>query len=344
MNDQGKREVHTPINGSKHSYKHWLTTGLIVLLIAALIACIINIHTMDTSAKALTQQLSIQQSAVTSLTNAASNADAALAEQQSVLAEMESKLKEKESAISSYETKVSDLNSRLQQGKKPSSGKGASVSAYATVAVTNKTCYLTFDDGPSENTLEILKILDRYHVKATFFVIGSDHLSYVKQMKNAGHTVGLHSYSHNYSKIYASQKAYFDDLQKISDAVEDYIGEAPKVIRFPGGASNTVSKHYCKGIMSSLSTQTRKQGYVYFDWNVDSLDASGNNVAVTKMVNNIKKEGGHHKQDVVLMHDTDAKDTTVEALPAIIEFYIEKGYTFAPLTTSTPPVTHGINN
>ena len=215
---------------------------------------------------------------------------------------------------------------------------------YPQDEITQKTCYLTFDDGPSYNTLKILDILAEYDIKATFFVVNTGNLSYLKQIHEAGHTVALHSYTHNYSKIYASQKAYFDDLQKISDAVKDQIGIESKVIRFPGGSSNTVSKSYCTGIMSALSVETANQGYVYFDWNISSGDADGNNVPASKIVANVKKYGGYSKQDIVLMHDTGAKDTTVEALPEIIEYYISRGYTFAPITVNTPPIQHGINN
>ena len=215
---------------------------------------------------------------------------------------------------------------------------------YPQDEITQKTCYLTFDDGPSHNTLKVLDILEQYGVKATFFVMGTGNLSYVKKIHEAGHTVALHTYSHEYSQIYASQKAYFDDLQKISDAVKAQIGIESKVIRFPGGSSNTVSTNYCTGIMSALAVETANQGYVYFDWNIDSTDASGNNVPASTIVANVKKYGGRSKQDIVLMHDTGAKGTTVEALPQIIEYYIEKGYTFAPITVNTPPVHHGINN
>ena len=210
--------------------------------------------------------------------------------------------------------------------------------------VSEKTCYLTFDDGPSYNTLKVLDILKQYGIRATFFVKNSDNLEYLKQIHAAGHTVALHTYSHEYSEIYASQKAYFEDLQKISDAVKAQIGIESKIIRFPGGSSNTVSKEYCTGIMTALAKETANQGYVYFDWNVDSSDASGNNVPASKILESIQNQGNYSDHEIVLMHDTGAKDTTVEALPQIIEFYQANGYTFAPITLDTPPVQHGINN
>ncbi|WP_288162231.1 polysaccharide deacetylase family protein [Dubosiella newyorkensis] len=150
-------------------------------------------------------------------------------------------------------------------------------------AYGKKVVYLTFDDGPSENTAKILDILDKYNAKATFFVTGN-HPEYNKYMKRAakeGHTIGLHTYTHNYSQLYSSEEAYFDDLQQISDMVEDVTGKKSKVIRFPGGSSNMISANYVDGLMTTLTQKVQEQGYQYFDWNVDSTDASGNGVPVS---------------------------------------------------------------
>ncbi len=322
--------------------------GIIILLIGALVSTVVVIRNQNEDIDSLSGKIASQQSAIQDLNEKNSSANATIDDQNASIAGLESDNAKKDKDINAYKDQVSDLTSRyneLLQTKKTASQSTASrVSQYGTVAVTEKTCYLTFDDGPSENTLKILDILEKYRVKATFFVIGTNKLSYTKQIHEQGHTVALHTYSHKYSSIYRSQKAYFDDLTKIGNAVKQYTGVDAKVIRFPGGSSNTVSRSYCTGIMTALATETLNQGYVYYDWNVDSTDASGNNVPVSQIMNNIKTYGGKHKQDVVLMHDTDSKDTTVEALPQIIEFYIEKGYTFAPITVQTPQVTHGINN
>ena len=210
--------------------------------------------------------------------------------------------------------------------------------------LTQKIVYLTFDDGPSENTGKILDILKEYNVKATFFVTGNNqkYNNLMKRAHDEGHTVGLHTYSHNYKEVYASEDAYFKDLQKISDLVEQVTGEKSYVIRFPGGSSNTVSAEYSKGLMTILTKKVQEKGYQYFDWNCDSTDASGNNVPVDKLIKNATSCSSQHIN--ILMHDTDAKDTTVEALPKIIEHYRAAGYTFKGITVDSYSAHHGVNN
>ena len=211
-------------------------------------------------------------------------------------------------------------------------------------AYGKKVVYLTFDDGPSENTAKILDILDKYNAKATFFVTGN-HPEYIKYMKRAakeGHTIGLHTYTHNYSQLYSSEEAYFDDLQQISDMVEDVTGKKSKVIRFPGGSSNMISANYVDGLMTTLTQKVQEQGYQYFDWNVDSTDASGNGVPVSQLVENATASDDQYIN--ILMHDTDAKDTTVEALPEIIKYYKDKGYVFLGLDTDSYAPHHNVVN
>ena len=207
-----------------------------------------------------------------------------------------------------------------------------------------KVAYLTFDDGPSANTQKILEILDRYNVKATFFVTGNNqaynHL--IKAAHDKGHTIALHTYCHDYPKIYASTSAYFDDLTKVGNMVKDLIGHVPKYVRFPGGASNTVSRKYCPGIMSVLSKELIARGYQYYDWNVDSTDASGNNVPVSKIVANATNSNANNIN--ILFHDTAAKSTTVQALPAIIENYLSRGYRFEAINDSSFVPHQKVNN
>lgn len=207
-----------------------------------------------------------------------------------------------------------------------------------------KTVYLTFDDGPSENTDKILDILKKYNAKGTFFVTGNNkkYNDSLKRIIDEGSTVALHTYSHDYAKVYASEEAYFDDLQKISDMVKSVTGVESKVIRFPGGSSNTVSRKYCPGLMTELTKAVQKKGYQYFDWNCDSTDASGNHIPVDTLVANATSSSAQHIN--ILMHDTAAKDTTVKALPRIIEYYKKHGYSFEPLTADSYPVHHSVNN
>ena len=201
-----------------------------------------------------------------------------------------------------------------------------------------KVVYLTFDDGPSENTKKIMDILAKYNAKATFFVTGRNQkYNYlIKDAYNAGHTIGLHTYSHDYQTVYSSVEAYFDDLNKVGQMVKNEIGFVPHYIRFPGGSSNTISRKYCQGIMSTLTKEVIEKGYQYYDWNGDSTDASRNHVAVDKLIRNGTL--CHDNNVMILCHDTQAKDTTVQALPAIIEHYRNLGYTFKGIddTTFTP--------
>ena len=233
------------------------------------------------------------------------------------------------------------------QAKKQNTSQPAKESApvqTAPVKTGEKICYLTFDDGPSENTLEILEILKKYNVKATFFVINSKQIGYVKNIYEAGHTVGLHSATHNYSKIYSSTDAYFNDLEEISDKVESIIGIKPNVIRFPGGSSNTVSKKYCTGIMSRLTKLVAEKGYYYFDWNVESGDANKNTASYTYIRNNVLNGAKNKNTACVLMHDSAAKTTTAQALPEIIEGLSKMGYRFEALSDKANGYHHRVNN
>lgn len=207
-----------------------------------------------------------------------------------------------------------------------------------------KVVYLTFDDGPSANTQKILEILDRYNAKATFFVTGTNqNYNYlIKEAHNKGHTIGLHTYSHDYKAVYASVDAYFDDLTKVGNMVKDLIGSTPKYIRFPGGASNTISRKYTPGIMTTLSKEVINRGYQYYDWNGDSTDASGNNVPVNKLIANATSSKSNNIN--ILFHDTSAKSTTVQALPAIIENYLARGYRFEAIDDNSFVPHQKVNN
>lgn len=208
----------------------------------------------------------------------------------------------------------------------------------------NKIVYLTFDDGPSANTQKILNILGKYSAKATFFVTGNGQkYNYlIKDAYQKGHTIGLHTYTHDYAKVYASVDAYFADLNRIGQMVKNQIGFVPHYIRFPGGSSNAVSKKYCTGIMSTLVNEVQNRGYQYYDWNVSSDDATGNNVPVSTIVRSSTSSNANNI--MILMHDTQAKSTTVEALPQIIEYYQSQGYVFKGIDDSSFTPHHHVNN
>lgn len=208
----------------------------------------------------------------------------------------------------------------------------------------NGVIYLTFDDGPSSNTSKILDILKSENIKATFFVVnyGSAYDLLVQRIVNEGHTIALHSYTHDYKIIYASEESYFNDLITLKNKVKNTTGIDSTIIRFPGGSSNTISS-FNKGIMSRLVNAVKEQGYHYFDWNVDSRDAGvAKNSA--EVYNNVMKGLIPNRSNVVLMHDLGYNVKTVEALKSIIEDAKNKGYSFARITNDTPMITHKVNN
>ena len=210
-----------------------------------------------------------------------------------------------------------------------------------------KVMYLTFDDGPSANTLKVLDILDQYNVKATFFVIGAEPESYylISEAYHRGHTIGLHSMSHEYSEVYSSVDAYLKDLEEIGKVVEDQIGYIPCFVRFPGGSSNTVSANYSEGIMTKLTKEVLARGYQYYDWNLDSGDgASASYDQMIAYVNGEAEEGDKPNNYMLLCHDAAAKTTTVEALPKFIEHYQSLGYEFKAIDRDSWVCHHSVNN
>lgn len=206
------------------------------------------------------------------------------------------------------------------------------------ISIGNKVIYLTFDDGPSVYTKELLNILKEYNVKATFFVTGNGNREYIKKAYNEGHSIGIHTYSHVYKNVYASEEAYFNDLEKVQKIIKEQTGEESRLVRFPGGSSNTVSR-FNKGIMTRLSKELERRGYKYFDWNVSSSDTvkSNSDDIANTVIRRLKKGN-----NVVLQHDT--KYYSVKAVRKIIEYGLANGYTFAKLDVTSPTVHHGINN
>jgi peptidoglycan/xylan/chitin deacetylase (PgdA/CDA1 family) len=199
--------------------------------------------------------------------------------------------------------------------------------------------YLTFDDGPSENTDEILDILDDYGVKATFFVVGkSDEESTARYQRivNEGHTIGMHSYSHQYSDIYSSLDAFQADLSKIQNTIYDATGVETYLYRFPGGSSNKVSNTDMTEYIQYLNSQ----GITYYDWNVSCGDATSQAYTADELVENVMGDVVKYKSSVVLMHDADNKKATVEALPELIETLQKMGAQILPIDEETTVVQH----
>ena len=225
-----------------------------------------------------------------------------------------------------------------------SSSISRSVKVYAPNSGGSGVIYLTFDDGPSQYTGELLNILSKYNVKATFFVtnINSNYSYYIKQAYEQGHSIALHTSSHNYSQIYASTDAYFADLNLINETVKNMTGSYSTLLRFPGGSSNTVSRKYSSGIMSSLSRMVEERGFKYFDWNVSSGDADGRSHSSQDYANNIISQLGSGSYYIVLQHDTNIN--SIRSVGSVIEYGLAHGYSFQTLDMSSPTVHHKIAN
>lgn len=190
-----------------------------------------------------------------------------------------------------------------------------------------KIAYLTFDDGPSEITEQILDILDKYNIKATFFVIGCtitvDGEEYLKEMVKRGHTLGIHTFSHNYKNIYSSVDAYLEDFYKVYQLVYEVTGVRVNIFRFPWGSYNG----YSKNIKDELVAEMERRGFTYYDWNVSADDSVGKPSA-NQIKRNIFKDLERYNNPIILMHDASVNKLTAKTLPEIIEAIIDRGYEF----------------
>lgn len=201
--------------------------------------------------------------------------------------------------------------------------------------------YLTFDDGPSIYTEELLDILAQYDVKATFFVTAKgkeDYGDIYRRIVEEGHTLGMHSYSHEYSNIYASLENFQEDIEKLRNFLYRETGTVSRFYRFPGGSSNTVSATDIHEFIRYLNAMDID----YFDWNVSSGDASSVRLGSDEIVDRVVREIPSRRVAVVLMHDAADKHSTVEALPRLIEEIqgMEDGTEILPITEETMLIQH----
>ncbi len=204
---------------------------------------------------------------------------------------------------------------------------------------TQKRAYLTFDDGPSVNTEKILQILKEHNVRATFFVCGymegDESLKPLyRKIVDEGHTIAMHSYSHRYADVYASAESFEVDLDKIHTLIYNETGVDAKIYRFPGGSGNTVSKLD----MNIFKDILHDHGYEYWDWNVYPGNPTGSSIPKEKIVSGILDKIEGYDNAIILLHDTGAKNTTVEALPEIIEGILDKNIKLLPMSEDTPLV------
>lgn len=200
--------------------------------------------------------------------------------------------------------------------------------------------YLTFDDGPSGNTGRILDILAEYDVKATFFVVGKEEEEYralYKRIVDEGHTLAMHSYSHRYNEIYQSLESFSTDLSRLQEFLYDTTGVWCRYVRFPGGSSNTVSKVDMHELIGYLDDQDMS----YFDWNISSGDATSGYISPDTIIRNCTAKLGDYDEAIILLHDASEKDSTVEALPGLIEAILAMDDTkILPITEDTERIHH----
>ena len=205
--------------------------------------------------------------------------------------------------------------------------------------------YLTFDDGPSNVTPEILDILEKNNVKATFFIVdySEEDKETIQRVINDGHTLGIHGISHDYATIYSSVTAALENFTDLKEKLLNDFGYEATFIRFPGGSSNTVSKKYSEGVMTKVTEAVEQEGLVYYDWNVDVNDAGGARTA-SKIYDNFVEGIASKRENVVLMHDGFGHEATAEALQRIIDYAKYNGYEFSAISENTVPVQHSVNN
>lgn len=195
-----------------------------------------------------------------------------------------------------------------------------------------KTVYLTFDDGPSKLTPKVLNLLKKKQIPATFFVLGqqvSGSPEVIRRIVEEGHSIGNHTYNHNYKEVYVNFSAFWSQIKQTEELVRNITGSRPQLVRAPGGTYG----HFDATFFKLLD----QAGYKVFDWNVDSGDSRRKGVPASEILKSVKKQPLKENM-VVLMHDGAGHEETLKALPQIIAYYQSKGYAFARLTPEVKPV------
>ncbi len=196
---------------------------------------------------------------------------------------------------------------------------------------TEKMVYLTFDDGPSPVTEQILDVLKNKNVHATFFLVGSEitpeREAIVKREILEGHSVGVHTFSHKKDEMYCNESVFFEDFNQCSARIEEVTGQKPSIHRFPWGSNNA----YVCPIVDNLMEGLKKQGVTSFDWNVSGEDSVGGVVPKATIYQNIAKDLEKQEQPIILLHDSATMKNTADVLGEVIDLIQEKGYCFGTL-------------
>ncbi|MDO5292527.1 MAG: polysaccharide deacetylase family protein [bacterium] len=202
---------------------------------------------------------------------------------------------------------------------------------------SGKVVYLTFDDGPYKSTPELLDVLDKYNVKATFFVTaqfltGQKLIDSLKEIDRRGHVVAVHTFSHRYNEIYSSVDSYLEDYEKMADIIFEATGKRNNIFRFPGGSNAGYSSHIREDLLSAV----KSKGLVYYDWNAYDGDCDG--FTGEKLIEKAVTESSYKDKSILLMHDIPGKEAVIDALPSIIEQLQKKGYEFRTLSKLVKPI------
>ena len=199
-----------------------------------------------------------------------------------------------------------------------------SFAATSEDGMSDKVIYLTFDDGPSDRvTPKILDVLKEENVKATFFIIGRNaetRKPLVKREFDEGHSVAVHSYSHEYTKIYASPEKLIEDIDKCNNIIREVTGQTSSVYRFPGGSF---------GLSANLINAVTRHGMRYVDWNASTRDAEIYNPTPDQLYKAAVSTPAYPDSIVMLAHDSTTKTATAESLKQIIRHYKNSGYVFS---------------
>ena len=307
--------------GSVRFFKHLILTVLAAMIILPLLSAIyfgINCHRLQAEVNALTQNADNRQAP-------------------SLLSQNESA---RGGLIMSYAAEASDI--KAAQSDPSFSYQHAYPELYIEndfihQAPEQKTVYLTFDDGPSALTGKVLDILKENDIKATFFIVYKDSpeaQALYKRMIKEGHTVGVHSTTHEYKDVYQSVDSYLKDFAQTATMLADVTGVKPEIFRFPGGSINVYNSSF---YMETIAEMTRR-GYTYYDWNVSSGDTSSKKSSAT-IYQNVVSGVREHQESIVLLHDLASHHSTLDALPKIITTLKSEGFVFASLNKDVRPIT-----
>lgn len=239
--------------------------------------------------------------------------------------------------------KISDTEYEFVYTAIDSSGN-MSIAKRKIVIATGVIC-LTFDDGPSSVTPEVLDVLKENNIKATFFILdySEQSKSTIQRIIDEGHTLAIHGMSHDYSKIYASAEATLENFTSLQKKIKKDFNYDVKYVRFPGGASNTISRNYCEGVMTEAVKKVQEESLEYYDWNVD-VDDAGSARTPSEIYNNFVDGILPGVENIVLMHDGEGHMPTAKALQEIINYAKENGYVFTAISENTTPAKHSVNN